>query len=81
MILFTQNCKEKKMVKIHLSTLLGKMKWNQTDLVRATGIRPNAINDLYHEIAISVKIDHIDLICKALQCTSAELIEYIPDKK
>lgn len=69
------------MVKVHLSTLLGKRKWNQSELSRRTGIRYNTINDLFHEVAPGIKFEHIDKICKELECTSAELIEYIPDKK
>jgi putative transcriptional regulator len=69
------------MVKVHLSTLLGAKKWNQAQLARATGIRYNTVNDLYHEIATSIKLEHIDLICEILKCTAAELIEYIPNKK
>jgi putative transcriptional regulator len=69
------------MVKVHLSTLLGAKKWSQAQLARVTKIRYNTINDLYHEIAESVKFEHIDLICEALGCTAAELIEYIPNKK
>jgi putative transcriptional regulator len=69
------------MVRIHLSTLLGAKKWNQAQLARVTGIRYNTINDLYHEFAVSIKIEHIDLICEALECTASQLIEYIPKKK
>lgn len=36
------------MIRINLSTLLGKKRWTQADLARRTGIRPNTINDLYH---------------------------------
>lgn len=35
------------MIRINLSTLLGKKRWTQADLARRTGIRPNTINDLY----------------------------------
>jgi len=69
------------MVRINLAVLLAKKKWKQSDLVRMTGIRTNTINDMYHEFAISIKLEHIDKICKALGCTAGELIEYIPDKE
>jgi putative transcriptional regulator len=69
------------MVRVHLAELLGRKKWSRNDLSKATGIRYNTVNDLYHEIALGIKFEHIKLICDALECTSAELIEYIPDKK
>jgi putative transcriptional regulator len=69
------------MVRINLAVLLAKKKWKQSDLVRMTGIRTNTINDMYHEFALSIKIEHINKICEALGCTAGELIEYIPDKQ
>ena len=56
------------MIRILLSTRLGERRWSQADLARATGIRPSTINDLYHEIAERVNLEHLDLICEALGC-------------
>ena len=39
-------------LRILLSKLLGERRWTQMDLSRATQIRPNTINDLYHEMKI-----------------------------
>ena len=69
------------MIKINLSTLLGKNRESQLELARKTGIRPNTINDLYHELAISVKLEHLDKICEELDCELSELLEYIPNNK
>lgn len=68
------------MVKIHLSKLLGERRMTQKRLSELTGIRPNAINEWYHEIVVSLKVEHIDRICEALDCSVDELIEYIPNK-
>lgn len=46
------------MIRILLSTRLGERRWTQADLARATGIRPSTINDLYHEIAERVNLEH-----------------------
>ena len=67
------------MIKILLSTKLGELRWTQADLARATGIRPNTINDLYHEMCERVSLEHLDLICEALHCKLEELIVRIPD--
>jgi len=37
-----------------------------------------AFNDLYHGTARSVKFEHLDRICKALDCTLGELLILIP---
>ncbi|MEG1525236.1 MAG: helix-turn-helix transcriptional regulator [Clostridia bacterium] len=66
------------MIWILLSTRLGERRWLQTDLARKTGIRANTINDMYHEIAERVSLEHLDLICEALGCDLCDLIERVP---
>lgn len=67
------------MVRILLSTLLGERRWTQADLARMTGIRPNTISDLYHEFAVRVNLEHLDLICEALDCELSDLIQITRD--
>ena len=69
------------MIRILLSTRLGERRWTQADLARATGIRPSTINDLYHEIAERVNLEHLDLICEALGCEISDLIVREPNKE
>ena len=67
------------MVRILLSKLLGERRWTQADLARATGIRPATINEYYHELADRVNLEHLDLICEALDCDLDEIIIRIPN--
>jgi len=69
------------MIRILLSTKLGEIRWTQADLARATGIRPNTINELYHELSDRVNLEHLDLICEALNCELDELIVRVPNKE
>lgn len=62
------------MIRILLSTRLGERRWTQADLARATGIRPSTINDLYHEMTERINLEHLDLICEALDCELSDLI-------
>ena len=62
------------MIRILLSIKLGERRWTQADLARATGIRPSTINELYHELAERVKLEHLDLICEALDCEISDII-------
>ena len=62
------------MIRILLSTKLGEMRLNQAELARMTGIRPSTINDLYHELADRVNLDHLDLICEALNCDLSDIM-------
>lgn len=52
----------------------------QADLARKTGIRPNTINELYHDLVDRVNLEYIDKICEVLNCQVGELFAYIPNK-
>ncbi len=69
------------MTRILLSTKLSEVRWTQEDLVRATGIKSNIINELYYEITDRVSLEQLDLICEALKCNLDELIVRIPDRR
>lgn len=69
------------MIKILLSSRLGDLRMTQADLARMTGIRPSTINELYHEITERVSLEHLDLICEALNCNLDELIVRIPNRE
>jgi len=68
------------MIRILLSTLLGARRWTQRDLSIATGIRPNTINYLYHEMADRVSLEQLDLICEALDCELGDLVVWEPNR-
>lgn len=67
------------MIKILLSKKLGEIRWTQADLARATGIRPNTIGELYHEMVDRVNLEHLDLICEALGCDLSDIVVRIPN--
>ena len=62
------------MIRILLSTRLGERRMTQSELARATGIRSQTINELYHDFAERVSLDDLDLICEALDCELDDLI-------
>lgn len=80
MVLFYKRKERQRVIRILLSTKLGECRWSQADLARATGIRPNTINELYHEFTERVSLEHLDLICEALGCELNELIVRVPDE-
>lgn len=51
----------------------------QAELSRITGIRPNTIGELYHELAERVSLEQLDLICEALDCDLGELMVRQPN--
>lgn len=66
------------MVRILLSAKLGELRWTQSDLAKATGIRPNTINEYYHELAERINLDHLDRICTALNCNIGDILVRMP---
>jgi putative transcriptional regulator len=51
-----------------------------SELSRETGIAKNALSDLYHEKTKGIQFDTLEKICAALNCTVADLLEYVPDE-
>ena len=66
------------MVRILLSAKLGELRWTQSDLAKATGIRPNTINEYYHELSDRINLDHLDRICSALNCDVSDILVRFP---
>ena len=69
------------MIKITLSRKLGELRKTQIDLSRITGIRNATIYDLYHGYAERINLEHLDLICEALDCDISEIIVRVPNKE
>ncbi len=69
------------MIRILLSNRLGERKLTQAELSRMTQIRASTINEYYWELAERVKLEHLDLICEALDCDISDLLVRIPDKE
>ena len=69
------------MIKILLSRKLGELRWTQADLARKTGIRPSTISEMYHELIDRVNLEHLDLICEALDCQPGDIMEFKRDTR
>ena len=67
-------------IRILLSTRLGELRWTQSKLARKTGIRPSTIGDLYNELFERVSLQHLELICEALDCDICDLLTREKDK-
>ena len=67
-------------IRISLSTKMGEKRMNQATLARKTGIRPNTINDLYHEMCERVSLEQLDLICQTLDCELWDILDWRKNK-
>jgi len=68
-------------VHCRLSTILGVKRIKMAELVRMTGVSKTTINAMYHDKVQKIDYGVLDRICKALDCTIQDLIEYVPDTK
>lgn len=69
------------MIRIILSRKLGEIRMKQTELSRITGIRPTTISEMYNEITTRISLEHLDLICEALNCELTDILELVPNKE
>lgn len=69
------------MVNLMLSRKLGELRVTQAELAKKTGIRPNTITDMYHNMAERVNLVYLDRICEALNCELDEILVRTPNEK
>lgn len=67
------------MIIFNLRVEMAKRKLNMQQLSELTGIRRATISAYYNETYKMIGKDHLDIICKVLECTPTDLIEYKPD--
>ena len=81
MIYFFQKGRETMPIKVHLGRLLGERKLRASEVARKTGINKNTLSSLYNEKISGMRFDTLEKLCKFLNCSIGELIEYVPDEK
>jgi putative transcriptional regulator len=68
------------MIRVRLGHLLLDRDMKLKDLAERTGLALNNLSILKTNKARAIRFSTLDLLCRVLQCTPGELIEYIPDK-
>ncbi|MHC4325157.1 MAG: helix-turn-helix domain-containing protein [Planctomycetota bacterium] len=67
------------MINIRLDYLLLDRRMKLKDLAEATGLAVNNLSILKTNKARAIRFSTLNSLCKALNCTPGDLIEYIPD--
>jgi putative transcriptional regulator len=67
------------MINIRLDYLLLDRRMKLKELAEATGLAVNNLSILKTNKARAMRFSTLDSICKALDCTPGDLIEYLPD--
>jgi len=69
------------MINIRLDYVLLDKRMKLKDLADMTGIAMNNLSVLKTNKARAIRFSTLEALCKALDCTPGELLEYVPDKK
>lgn len=67
------------MINIRLDYVLLDKRMKLKDLADATGLAVNNLSILKTNKARAIRFSTLNSLCKALDCTPGELLEYIPD--
>lgn len=70
---------EEKMIRCHLSRMMGERKMKIVDVARETGLHRNSVTLLYDETASRVDLATIQQLCMLFNCSVGDLFEYVPD--
>ena len=69
------------MIRIRLDHVLLDKRMKLKDLAEATGLAVNNLSILKTNKARAIRFSTLNALCKALNCTPGDLIEFIPDIK
>ncbi len=67
------------MINIRLDYVLLDRRMKLKDLAEATGLAVNNLSILKTNKARAIRFSTLNSICKVLNCTPGDLLEYIPD--
>ena len=68
------------MINIRLDYVLLDKRMKLKDLAEATGLAMNNLSILKTNKARAIRFSTLNSLCKALDCTPGDLLEYIPDE-
>ena len=68
------------MINVRLDYVLLDKRMKLKDLAEATGLALNNLSVLKTNKARAIRFSTLNSICKALNCSPGELLEYIPDE-
>jgi putative transcriptional regulator len=61
-----------------VSRAMGERRLKITDVARRSGLSYQTVFDLYHDRAQRIDLTTLDKLCRALECSVGELLEYVP---
>ena len=68
------------MINVRLNYVLLDRRMKLKDLAEATGLAVNNLSILKTNKARAIRFSTLNQLCKVLNCTPGDLIEYVPDQ-
>jgi putative transcriptional regulator len=68
------------MIKNNLSKLMGEKRMKISEVQELTGLHYNTIRRIYYDEHDNIHYKTLDKLCWALNCTTSDILEYIPDE-
>ena len=68
------------MIVMHLDVMMAKRKMSLGELSEKVGITLANLSILKNNKAKAIRFSTLEAICQALDCSVADIIEFIPDK-
>ena len=69
------NVQHKKMIRCHMSTLMGRDKLRISDVAKSTGLNRSTVTALYNETATRIDLPAVESLCTLFRCQVGELFE------
>ncbi len=69
------------MINVRLDYVLLDRRMKLKDLAEATGLAVNNLSILKTNKARAIRFSTLNQLCKVLNCTPGDLIEFVPDKE
>ena len=73
--------KEKTMIIINIDVMLAKRKMRSNELAERIGLTQANLSILKTGKAKAIRLSTLDAICRELQCTPGDILEYREDEK
>ena len=67
------------MIKNNVSLLIGMRGMTIAETARLAGVSYNTIYALYHDQTAGIEFATLNKLCEVLDCTTNDLLKYIPD--
>ena len=69
------------MIVIHLDVMMAKRKMSLNELSEKVGVTLANLSILKNNKAKAIRFSTLEAICQALDCSIADIMEYVPDER